>query len=41
LALLEDQEVVFIVVTVDSNRETKERKRRERNKTHMSVEILS
>jgi len=40
LALPEDWEVLFLVVALDSNREKKERKRRERNKTHVSVVIL-
>jgi len=37
LALLEGQELVFLVISVDSNREKKERKRKERNKTHVSI----
>ncbi len=37
LALPEGQELVFLVISVDSNREKKERKRKERNKTHMSI----
>jgi len=37
LDLPEGQELVFLVISVDSNREKKERKREERNKTHVSI----